>query len=173
MAGGTDLCAPVDADFRRWLKRIETSRIKSCIDASPYAYLVQAVQSREFPVPLVAGRSAMLRVFPTAKQITDAGIPGVEAHFFHEGRKVLVMYIPGKPEPIPMQVDESSLATSANVEIPGDIIQPGLEMVIEVDPDGTLDPELLVAKRIPETGRLAVEVHDMDPFESDPDPVRF
>ena len=62
-------------------------------------------------------------------------------------------------------MDESSLAGSVNAEIPGDIIQPGLEMVIEVDPDGTLDPELFVAKRIPETGRLAVEVHTMALFD--------
>ena len=31
-------------------------------------------------------------------------------------------------------------------------------MVIEVDQDGTLDPALGVAGRIPETGRIAVEV---------------
>ena len=165
LAGGTDLCVPAEAGFHKWLKGIEASRINSCIEASPFAYLVQAVQSREFPVPLVAGRKAMLRVFPTAKQATDARIPGVEAHFFHEGRKVLVQYISGKPGAIPTEVDEGSLDGSVNAEITGDIIQPGLEMFIEIDPDGTLDPELFVAKRIPETGRLSVEVHDMPPFD--------
>ena len=45
------------------------------------------------------------------------------------------------------------------------MIQPGLEMVIEVDPDSVLDPELEVAKRIPETGRLAVDVKAMPPFD--------
>lgn len=165
MAEGTELCAPADASVRRWLRKLRTSRVKPCVNGNSPAYLVQAVQSREFPVPLVAGRKALLRVFPTATQATDIAIPGVEAHFFHEGRKVFVMYIPSKSEPIPTYVDEDSLGWSANAEIPGDIIQPGLEMVIEIDPDGTLDPELLVSKRIPETGRYAVEVHEMGLFD--------
>ena len=42
---------------------------------------------------------------------------------------------------------------SANAVIPSHVVQPGLEMVIEVDPAGTLDPALGVAKRMPETGR--------------------
>ena len=33
--------------------------------------------------------------------------------------------------------------------------------MIEIDPEGTLDPGLDVAKRIPETGRATVEVHAM------------
>ena len=45
------------------------------------------------------------------------------------------------------------------------MIQPGLEMVIEVDPDSTLDPELGVTKRIPETGRMAVDVKAMPLFD--------
>ena len=74
-------------------------------------------------------------------------------------------YIPGRPGPIPTDVDEGSLDGSVNIEIPGVFIQPGLEMFIEIDPDGTLDPELFVTKRIPETGLLSVEVHDMPPFD--------
>ena len=75
-------------------------------------------------------------------------------------------------------VDEGSLDASANVEIPASIIKPGLEMVVEIDPDSTMDPDLGVAQRIPETGRKAVEVSRMPelgltliPFlwESDPD----
>ena len=60
---------------------------------------------------------------------------------------------------------EGSLSGSANAEIAGRVIQQGLEMVIEVDPDNTLDPALGVAKRIPETGRLAVEVKAMPLFD--------
>ena len=32
------------------------------------------------------------------------------------------------------------LLSSANAEIPGSVVMPGLEMVVEIDPDGTLDP---------------------------------
>ncbi len=162
----TDLCAPTDTAFRRWLTRVEQNRIKACFDSDPpAAYLVQAVQSREYPVPLVAGEKALLRVFPTAKQATTASLPEVRARFFHDGRETHVANIPGTAFPIPTHVDESSLAGSANVEIPGYVVQPGLEMVVEIDPRGTLDSALLATKRIPETGRMDVAVSAMPLFD--------
>ncbi len=44
-------------------------------------------------------------------------------------------------------------------------MRPGLEMAIDVDPDGTLAPALGVARRIPATGRLAVDVRPLPPLE--------
>ncbi|MYI46655.1 MAG: hypothetical protein F4123_09825, partial [Gemmatimonadetes bacterium] len=166
LAGGTGLCAPTDPDFQTWLDGVFKRRIAPCAEGNPpAAYLVQAVQSRMFPVPLVAGQKALLRVFPTARKATSVGIPLVRARFYLNGRETHVENIPGKSRPIPTEVDESSLSKSANAEIPAGLIQPGLEMVIEVDPEGTLDEELGVAKRIPETGRLAVDVRTMPPFD--------
>ena len=52
---GTGLCAPSDARFLEWLEGISTQRVALCPDALAHAYLTQAVQSREYPVPLVAG----------------------------------------------------------------------------------------------------------------------
>ena len=163
----TRLCAPTDADFQGWLTRVEQSRIKACFDGDPpAAYLVQAVQSREHPVPLVAGRKALLRVFPTAKQATTEGVPDVQARFFHGDREVYAVHVQGTAAvPIPTDVDEGSLDESVNVEIPGSVVQPGLEMVIEVDPDGMLDSALLATRRIPETGRLDVAVSAMPLFD--------
>ena len=161
----TDLCAPADAGFQTWLERVYKHRINPCIEDPPMAYLTQAVQSREFPVPLVAGEKALLRVFPTANQATSQGIPLVRARFFVNGRETHMQDIPGKSTPIPTEVDESSLAKSANAEIPAGVIRPGLEMVIKVDPEGALDPALGVAKRIPETGRLAVGVRSVPLFD--------
>ena len=166
LASGTGLCAPVDAAFQAWLDGVHKRRIASCrAGEPPAAYLTQAVQSPEFPVPLVAGEKSLLRVFPTAREATGEGIPLVRARFYLGGRETHVQDIPGKADPIPTEVDESSLSRSANAEIAGRVIQPGLEMVIEVDPHDTLDPGLGVAKRIPETGRLAVEVKAMPPFD--------
>ena len=166
LAGGTDLCAPSNPDFQAWLEGVHKRRIAPCAAGGPAAaYLTQAVQSREFPVPLVAGEEAQLRVFVTAEQATGAGIPRVRARFYRNGGETHVVEVPGKSDPIPTEVDESSLSRSANAEIPGNVVQPGLEMVIEVDPDGTLDPALGVAKRIPETGRLAVDVRTMPLFD--------
>ena len=165
LAPGTGLCAPLDAGFQQWLEGIRTRRIVDCEGDPPIAYLIQAAQSREFVVPLVAGDKALLRVFLTTRHATTSGIPAVRARFYRDGRESHVVDIPGKSGPIPTEVDESSLYKSVNAEIPGSVVQPGLEMVIEVDPDGALDPGLGVAKRIPETGRLAVEVRDMPLFD--------
>ncbi len=165
LAGGTDLCAPSDPNFQSWLEGVPKLRIAPCAeDGPPAAYLTQAVQSREYPVPLVAGEKALLRVFVTAGQATATGIPGVRARFYRNGGETHVVEIPGKSDPMPTEVDESRLSKSANAEIPGHVIQPGLEMVIEVDPDGTLDPGLGVGQRIPKTGRLSVDVTDMSVF---------
>ncbi len=166
LAGDTGLCAPAEPGFAAWLERIPTRRIAPCVEREALAaYLVQAVQSRAFPVPLVAGRPALLRVFPTAARAAGAGTPAVRARFFVDGQEAHVAHIPGKPEAIPERVDEGSLATSANAGIPAGVVRPGLEMVIEVDPDGTLDPALGIAKRIPGTGRLAVDVRAVPPLE--------
>ncbi len=166
LAGGTGLCAPPDAGFLSWLQGIRKRRIATCAERSPpAAYLTQAVQSRKFPVPLVAGEKALLRVFPTAERTTSAGIPAVRARFYLDGQETHVADIRSQSTSIPTEVYEGDLSKSANREIPGSVVQPGLEMVIEVDPDGRLDPGLGVARRIPETGRLAVEVRAMPPLD--------
>ena len=166
LAGGTGLCAPADPAFAAWLDGVHTRRVAPCTRReAPAAYLVQAVQSRAFPVPLVAGNPALLRVFPTAARAAGAGVPAIRARFFVDGRETHVEYVPGKSEAIPTGVDEGSLATSVSAEIPGSVVQPGLEMVVEVDPEGTLDPALGVARRIPATGRLALDVRALPPLE--------
>ena len=163
---GTDLCAPPDPEFLDWLQGVTRQRVGLCHrGGEATAYLTQVVQSREFPVPLVAGKPALLRVFVTAERATGAAMPPVRATFHRDGAVVYELDIPAKPDPIPTEVDESSLAKSANAEIPGWVIQPGLEVVIEPDPGGTLDPALGVATRIPARGRMAVDVRAMPVFE--------
>lgn len=160
-AGGTNLCAPSDNPFPEWLAAIRKRRVIPCADGQPAsAYLTQAVQSRSYPVPLVAGRPALLRVFVTASR-PGASMPPVRARFHLDGVETHVADIASSPVPIPTDVDEGDLAASANAEIPGEVIQPGLEMVIEIDPDGTLDPALGVDRRIPADGRSAVDVRTM------------
>ena len=162
LAGGTDLCAPRDADFQAWLDGVFKRRVKPCqAEGASAAYLAQAMQSREYPVPLVAGEEALLRVFVTAPAAGGAGIPPVRATFYLGGAEAHVAEIAAQSTPIPSAVDEGNLDASANARVPGDIVQPGLEMVIEIDPDGTLDPGVQVRRRIPEEGRAAVDVRAM------------
>ena len=166
LTGGTDLCAPSDPSFQAWLETVYQQRVVACSSGGGgMAYLTQAVQSRDHPVPLVAGERALLRVFVTATHPTTAGIPQVRARFYLNGTERHVIDIPAKTTSIPTEVLEHNLSVSANAEIPGEVVQPGLEMVIEIDPDGTLDPGLGVAKRIPDTGRMVLDVRDMPVFD--------
>ncbi len=161
LADGTALCVPGEAQFLNWLQSVPKRRISPCVQELPDAYLVQAVQSRDFPVPLVAGEPALLRVFVTSRITTNADFPPVRATFFGNGTERYTVTIPPKPGPMSTALYEGSLRQSANVEIPGWVISPGLEMIVEVDPDGTLDADLGVARRIPASGRMAVEVQDV------------
>lgn len=158
-AGGTKLCAPRDADFQRWLSRILDQRVATCTDSqASTAYITQAVQSFHFPVTLVAGEDALLRVFVVDDDAGSEYVPQVRATFYHDGVEAGLFNIPQGSDTIPAEVIEGDLSASANANIPGELIQPGLEMVIEIDPEGTLDPALNVTTRIPETGRAEIDV---------------
>lgn len=162
--GGSALCAPAEPAFRGWLERLYRYRVATCgQDAS--IVLTQAVQSAEFPVPLVAGDSALLRVFLTAAEGTSVDFPAVRARFYLEGAEIHVVDIPAQSNPVPTAIEEGDLAASANVVIPGRVVQPGLEVVVETDPDGTLDPALGLTRRIPDSGRRAVDVRAMSTFD--------
>ncbi len=166
ITAGTDLCWPQTPEFRDWLTfTVHKWRMPGCgAEGHAEAYLTQAVQSREHPVPLVAGESALLRVFVMSEQETTATIPPVRATFFVDGVQAHVVDIPAGSSAIPTEVQVGELDLSANAGIPADVIQPGLEMVVEVDPDGTVDAALGVAKRIPAEGRMAVDVRAVPPL---------
>ncbi len=165
---GTGLCAPDDARFQGWLAGVRHAQVAPCRpETGSRAYLTQAVQSLQVPVPLVADKPALLRVFMTASQATGAHIPAVRATFFLNGAKTYVADIPGSSTPIPTDLEdaERDLAKSANRWIPGSVVQPGLEMVIEIDREGVLPPGAGVAKRIPEHGRVPVLVKTVPPLD--------
>ena len=167
MLHGTGLCAPKDDGFQEWLEGVTKRRIPSCEDPAEgsVAYLTQAVQSIEYPVPLVAGEEALMRVFAVAPAAAGDTVPMVRATFFVDGEEARVVEVPRGTSIIGDQMNEGSLDASVNALIPESVIQPGLEMVVEIDPDGTVAPELGVTKRIPETGRMAVDVRAMPDLE--------
>ena len=177
MAGGTGLCRPADRGFDAWFGSIADRRLVRC-EGGAAVYLTQSVQSWDDPVPLLAGEPALLRVFVTAPGGT-ATMPEVKATFYINGSERHTVHVTGGGQSIPTDIAEGNLASSANAEIPGQIIAPGLEMVIEVDPDGQLDAALGVTKRIPQSGRMPVNVRTVPPFnltlvpfvwQTDPDP---
>ena len=163
LAGNTGVCAPADSAFQAWLKGVRTQRVSQCAPAA--AYLTQAVQSREHPVPLVAREDALLRAFVTAANPSGHTMPRVVTRFYRDGDEVHKVDSPASSNPIPDTIDESSLKASANAVIPGSVVKPGLELVVEVDPDGTLPDSVGVTRRIPAEGRLAIEVLEAPRFD--------
>ena len=163
-AGGTGLCAPDDPEFRAWLGTLANQRVALCEDEVSPAYLTQAVQSFRFPVPLVADRSALLRVFLTAPGGESVDFPPVRARLYLDDEEVHAVDIPGPARTVPHRVEEGSLDGSANVAIPAAVVQPGLELVVEVDPDETLGHGHGIARRIPETGRKAIDTRTLPPL---------
>ena len=166
MLGDTQLCAPADTEFQNWLRSVQNSRVATCaIPVKATAYLTQATQSLDYPVPLVAGEEALLRVFIKADAGMDITKPPVRATFYRGGSVVYTANIPGEEFTIPDVFDENELSASANVEVPGSVIQPGLELVVEIDPGETFDSKHGIAARIPETGKMSPDIRQLPTFE--------
>ena len=129
------------------------------------AYLVQAVQSWDIQVPVVAERKALLRVFVRATRATTETLPPATATFYVDGSETYLVEIDGTSETIPTEIDEGSLAKSLNVTIAASEIEEGLSVVIDIDPDSTIDAGILAAKRIPKSGKLELGVESVPGFE--------
>ena len=104
-------------------------------------------------------------MFVTAAGEVDAAVPPVRATFFRNGAQVHTANIGGQTTNIPRQINEASLLNSANAVVPGSVVTPGLEMVVEIDPDRTLDPSLGVVTRMPRTGRTPLDVRSVPAFD--------
>lgn len=127
------------------------------------AYLVQATQSYAGKVPLVADREALLRVFVTA-DFLNSYRPSARATFHLDDEEIHVADMTS-PSGLPRRVDESSLNASFNAMIPASVLRPGLEMVVEIDPDGTLSTLAGSRMRIPATGRQSLDVRTLPPLD--------
>lgn len=128
------------------------------------AYLTQPVQSHDFAVPLVADEEALLRVFVMADSGVVASMPPVRASFYRGEAETHSIWIEGSSQQVPWEMTEGDLDRTANAVVPARVIVPGTEMVVEVDPDGTLDPSLGIGGRIPVEGRMALDIRAMPPF---------
>ena len=141
--GASGLCAPSAQWFQSWLGAIASqtgdltcgSALRLAV---PGAHVVQAVQDLPGNVPLIAGRDGLLRVFATADQANEHQ-PRARATFFSGGREIhrAEMRLESG-QGIPEHVDQGSLQQSFRATIPGDVLTPGVEMVVEVDPEGTV-----------------------------------
>lgn len=138
----------------------------------PHAYLTQAAQDLEGRVPLVANRRALLRVFATADEVNGFR-PGAIATFFRDGAETYRTALDPPGGGIPRAVDESRLERSFNAVIPGEVLQPDLSMVVQLDPDGALPLTSSSQSRFPAEGRYDIDVRQMPPLRVTLVPVQY
>ena len=138
----------------------------------PAAYLTQAAQDFNGSAPLIAGRETLLRVFGTTDEYYVLGHEG-QATFFVRGQEMYSASLETPASGIPLDVDEGRLGQSFNARIPGHVLQPGLEMVVELDPDGTLPLKPGSSSRFPASGWLAFDVREAPPLNLTIVPVLY
>ena len=129
----------------------------SLVLTAPHFYLTQGIQNREQGVPLMAGREALLRVFVTGDQDSFYQ-PHVVALFYHGDRLTYGADMRIDSEVLPGEVREGRLEQSFNSVIPGWVIRPGTRMVIELDRDRSVPLGPGSRLRIPDVGRLELNV---------------
>ena len=96
-------------------------------------YLVQSVQTRAGTVPLVAGKDAYARIFVVASA-PNIPAPPVRLRLYQGGVLTETITVSPGAQSVPTAVDQSTFTNSWNVKIPGAKIQPGLQILADVDP---------------------------------------
>lgn len=145
------------AGLEAWTRlRINPSSVALSAGA---VYLTQGIQNVDGAVPLVAGREALLRVFATGDELSFYQ-PTVRATFYHGDEQVhQAIMLPGLL--IPDEVVEGRLDRSFNARIPAEVMQPGVELVVELDTEDAVPLAPGSATRVPADGRMPLDVHTM------------
>ena len=123
----------------------------------PSYYFNQVNQNPEGTVSIVANRDALLRVFLTGDEPSYFG-PSVRVELYQDNEVVYDQTIPPSVEVLPIEMNEGMILTSYNVVVPGRVLQPGVEMVLDIDPEGKVPTKPGSVTRIPESGRLELDV---------------
>ena len=125
---------------------------------APVIYLNQVVQNRNNSVRLIAGRPALLRVFVVGDQANWLESPAVQVTLLQDNDVVFERLLPPETDHILTSIDESGLEWSYDVEVPGSVIQPGVRMVVVVDPEGVVPLAPGSQVRYPAEGSMALDV---------------
>ncbi len=99
--------------------------------------LVQSVQKLDNSVPLITGRDGVLRVYAIASGGNSA-TPRVRVRLYQSGALVSTLTATAGGTSVPTALNEASATASWNVAIPGAVVQPGLSILADVDPDNVV-----------------------------------
>ena len=98
-----------------------------------HIYVTQSAQTLSDSAALIAGRPALVRVFVRATQ-SSAAIPSVRISFYN-GSTLLSSTTVAGTGPAPTAPSEGTLSATWNLSVPGSLVQPGISITAEVDPD--------------------------------------
>lgn len=127
-------------------------------------HLTQAVQTLGGEIPLIAGRSALLRVFVTGDKMSFYR-PRPLATFYRDGAPIHEMRLDPAADRIPTEPEEGRLDRSFNGVVPGRVVQPRVELVVELDPDGAVPAVPGSDRRVPAERRLRLDVLTVPPMD--------
>ena len=140
--------------------RVNPSQVRL---AAPMIYLTQAAQSKRGLVHLVAGRPALLRVFMTGDETSFYG-PAVRVTLLQGDTEVYQRVLAPPTEHTPREAVEGELDGSFNALIPGEVLRPGVAMVVELDPEGLVPLAPDSRTRYPAEGVTPLRVVDPQLF---------
>ncbi len=126
----------------------------------PMLYVTQAAQNVEHNAPVIAGRPALLRLFLSAPQPLDFA-PEIRISTVTRDEEVVWEHTFVPDRPIPNTVDEQVLEGSFNIEIPGSALEPGVGLVVELDPDCKAPLTPGTRTRYPPTGSKDLRVEEV------------
>ena len=140
--------------------RINPSQV---VLTAPTIYLTQAAQNARDLLLLIAGRPALIRVFMTGDETSYYG-PAVRVSLFQGDTEVFREVLSTTTGRTPSQVVEGELDGSVNGVIPGSVIQPGVAMVVELDPEGVVPLAPGSQTRYPAVGATRLKVAEPQLF---------
>ena len=149
------------AGLTAWTKlRINPSSI---VLTAPSIYFNQVIQNPEGDVPLIAGRPAFLRIFATGNEVSFYQL-SVRAELYRNGEVVQSAVMPSGSDVLLNEPDESRLDRSFNMEVPAELIEPGLALVVELDTENTVPKAPGSITRYPAQGTMPLEIIEMPVF---------
>ncbi len=166
----TGLCASPSANFQAWFTEVAETAGAICDNPEQVTlsletvYLTQSVQTPLRRVRLVANREALLRAFVTAEEPRGYFEPEVVAVFSMLSDELHRVVMKRDDNQVPAEADEGDLALSYNAVIPAEVIVPGVQMTVEVDPDGTLPLTEESSTRFPSTASELLKVVEVPPM---------
>lgn len=142
------------------------------LSVAAVAYITQATQGTQGGVPLVAGRPGLVRLLMVGDTVNFfQASPTVTLYTPTSGTHTLELQRPGRG--VPTDIERGRLVQSWNAAIPRELLEPGTEMVVRIDPDNRMPLRPGSVTRLPEDGREELHISRVPDFRLLYVPIRL